>query len=368
MSIHFISGKPGGGKTLYAMRLILAELRNSNRPIVTNVAVNFAGLNAYCESEGIVLRGHIRDRVHILEEEQLGNFFCHRPGSQIESISKERWRNGDRPDYSVVKDSGILWVLDEVHIAFNSRAWADTGQQVIYYLSQHRKLGDDVVLITQCVQNVDKQMRSVAQDFTYIRNLRKERAGLFNLPGIFLRRTFLEPAGDTTRASESGTFTLDVRGVAGCYDTAKGVGIHGRAGADTLEKRHGLPWIIFPVAVVILIICVVKFTPGLVLWATKPRVVVAAAQVNPPSVPKGGSYVTAAAQEFGFKPLAPAPGPAREERARVVVTGYGQIPGGKWVLFTSDGNSWTYPGQVEMLGADYVIIQGQKIPFGRGIY
>ena len=49
MSIHFISGKPGGGKTLYSVRLILDELVNGSRPIVTNVSLNLGRLNEYLQ-------------------------------------------------------------------------------------------------------------------------------------------------------------------------------------------------------------------------------------------------------------------------------------------------------------------------------
>ena len=39
MSIHFISGKPGGGKGLYCMKLILDELVKGRRPVVTNLPI-----------------------------------------------------------------------------------------------------------------------------------------------------------------------------------------------------------------------------------------------------------------------------------------------------------------------------------------
>ena len=94
-----------------------------------------------------------------------------------------------------------------------------------------------MVCITQSVNNVDKQFRSVAQDYTYLRNLSKQRAGFFRLPALFVRSTYAQPATPASAPMESGTFRLDVSGLAACYDTAKGVGIHGRAGADTNERK-----------------------------------------------------------------------------------------------------------------------------------
>jgi len=318
MSIHFISGKPGGGKSLYATKLIFEELLFTDRTIVTNLALNVGRLNEYYqqnydkpvlkfwriripswlrwmffwlpewvlhkvfpvdpvyaeESLKKPRRDDICSRIILLTEEQIGTFFCTRPGSTIEHIENVDWQKGKRPDYSVVKDGGVLFVIDEVHIGFNSREWARTGAEVIYYLSQHRKLGDDVLAITQSVGNVDKQFRSVAQDFTYIRNLGKETWGKFRLPLRFIRKTYQQPATDTSKPDDTGSFSLDVEGIASCYDTAKGVGIHGRAGADSKERRKGIHWIWFVVGTPALIIAIVHFGPLLIakMFKTSPRI------------------------------------------------------------------------------------------------
>ena len=50
MGIHFISGKPGGGKSLYATKLVFEELRFGARHIVTNLALNIGELNAYYQA------------------------------------------------------------------------------------------------------------------------------------------------------------------------------------------------------------------------------------------------------------------------------------------------------------------------------
>jgi hypothetical protein len=283
VSIHFISGKPGGGKSMYSMRLIIDELVHGTRMIVTNVPVILSELSVYLQSkypkfyeqycqtmvgtgvEAMLLAPrHLSDRFLFIEDEQMGSFFVNRGrGVRLESITNEQWKRGQRPDYSKVNDEGIFYVLDEVHIAFNSRAWADTGAEVLYYLSQHRKLGDDVVCITQSVANVDKQFRSVAQDYTYLKNIGKQRAGLFRLPNVFGWSCYTQPATDTSRPMESGTFLLDVAGLAKCYDTAKGVGIHGRAGADTRERKKGLHWIWFVVGAPIALIILFHFVPGM---------------------------------------------------------------------------------------------------------
>jgi hypothetical protein len=280
MSVHFISGKPGGGKTLYSVRLIVDELVRGDRPIVTNVPLNLGRLNEYLQQsyprqfaqKFESSSTHITDRVILIDEDDLPKFFTFRGNAvRLDSVPNAEWKTGKRPDYNSVKDAGVFYVLDEVHIAFNARAWAETGHEVLYYLSQHRKLGDDVVCITQAVANVDKQFRSVAQDFTYIKNLSKQKVGLFRLPALFTRNTYSQPATDTSKPMETGSFTMDVSGTASCYDTAKGVGIHGRAGADTNARKKGLSWIWFAITAPLALWFVFNYLPVLIAWATDPH-------------------------------------------------------------------------------------------------
>jgi hypothetical protein len=201
-------------------------------------------------------------------------FFTKRPGAEIQHLTNEEWRKGKRPDYTVVRDSGVYFCLDEVHIAFNARAWADTGAEVLYYLSQHRKLGDDVICITQSVANVDKQFRSVAQDFTYVRNLGKEKLGMFRLPLRFVRKTYSQPpVGDLSKPMEMGIYSLDAAGLASCYDTAKGVGIHGRAGADMKERKKGIHWAWVAVGVPLVCILLCRYLPGFLAHRLAPGIV-----------------------------------------------------------------------------------------------
>jgi len=240
MSIHFISGKPGGGKTLYSVRLIVDEILHGHRTIITNVPIKLGHLNEYLQKE--FDHGGGAERVWQLDDEQTKLFWTFRPGGvRIPYLKKEEWQAGKTPDYKDVKDEGVMYVIDEVHNFFGARQWAETGRDVLFYLSQHRKLGDTVICITQAIGNVDKQFRSVTQDFTFVRNLSKERYGLFRLPACFIRKTFSSPPTDTSQPMESGTFTLDVSGLARCYDSAAGVGIHGRL-ADTKEQKKGMHW------------------------------------------------------------------------------------------------------------------------------
>lgn len=266
MSIHAISGKPGGGKTMYSVKLILHELLYGNRVIITNVGLLPGEINAYLQREYPSKSINLFERLILIDEEQMGVFFTIRPpGSRgAVMLTKEQWQQGKMPDYTGVTDRGVMYVLDEIHIKFNARAWMQTGQDVLYYLSQHRKLGDTVIWITQAINNVDKQFRSVTQDYTFIRNLAKERMSKFHLPSIFINQTYTSPPTDNSKPMESGSFRMDVKGLAALYDTAKGVGIHGMAGADKNEKKKGLPWWVAIAGLLLIVILGFKFIPGLV--------------------------------------------------------------------------------------------------------
>ena len=350
MSVQFIGGKPGGGKTLLAVRIIADELKRSRRLIVTNVSLKLGELAAYCQERDIDYGDCLlSERILILNEEQLAEFYLYRYGQKVELKADCRGSTKASqmiPDFSTVDkkvDRGVLYVLDEVHVAFNSRRWQDTGAACMYYLSQHRKLSDDVVLISQSLQNVDKQMRSVGQDFTYVRNLSKETHGLFRLPSVFVKRVFLQLPTDTTPAVQTGTFRLDVNGLAKCYDTAAGVGIVGVSGADTGHKPKGLHWSWYVGAILFIIWALVHYGPRWVEWtitgghSQASRLATAQqAHTQQQAAPqqKQASNIPDAGRQYNGNTREQEPAPQTNS---VRVTGFAHF-GGSWLFTLSSGN------------------------------
>lgn len=260
MSVHFISGKPGGGKSFYAMKLIVDELVLGSRVVVTNVPIRRGELSAYLQEKYPRWAGDLISRLRLLDETETAQFWCYRsPEGQLPED------NQGRPDFSAAATgNAVLYVIDEIHQFFNAREWQKTGKVALYYLSQHRKLGDDVVCITQSIGNVDKQFRSVAQDFTYVRNHSKEKFWGMRKPGFFSRKTYLEPhtGAPGQEATESGHFRLDMTGLAKCYDTAAGVGIQGRS-ADTGAPKRGVS-VLWLLPVIIAAGVLLMFAPRLI--------------------------------------------------------------------------------------------------------
>lgn len=249
MSIHFISGKPGGGKSLFAVRKLIDDLVLTDRTIVTNIALNLPELSAYLQERYPNKSIDLHRRVRIIGDDESREFYLFRGRDKSKDDAPYGdWYNCDKPtangriDYSYAITLGsVLYVIDEAHLFWNARSWQNTGPAVMFYNSQHRKIGDDVLLISQHVMNVDKQMRSLVQDYTYIRNHRKERFALFfrSIP-FFTRSVYMEPYTGSQNQVEAGVFKLDVSGICKCYFTQAGIGIMGRE-ADTKEPRKGLP-------------------------------------------------------------------------------------------------------------------------------
>jgi len=268
MSIHVILGKPGSGKTLYAVSRVIEELANGDRNIVTNLPIRLPELNEYIQRKYPNRDCRVVQRVRLLTDEQLREFWKYR---QVEDVPTEKQINGHHRSASLLVEEvqrvdvytgGVAYFLDEAHIAFNARDWANLGRGALHYLSQHRKLGDIVWVITQAPGNLDKQFRSVAEDFTVLRNEYLAKYGPFKGRGRFVRRTYLsESAINSGDAFEKAAFALDKEGVASCYDTAKGIGVHGSK-ADIGRKVKGISiwWAVVGAFVLAALV-------GLVPWA-----------------------------------------------------------------------------------------------------
>jgi len=239
MSIHIILGKPGAGKSLYAVSRLIDELANGNRNIVTNLPLNPGRLNEYLQKQYPDRDCRMIQRLRIMTDDEMGKFWTFRGPGEEQTQQAGYLALGEAPN-------GVAYFLDEAHIAFNARDWATLGRGALHYLSQHRKLGDVVWPITQALGNLDKQFRSVAEDYTVLRNEYNIRLGPFRGAGRFKRRSYYSEPSPNAQPYETVTFTLDKEGIASCYDTAKGIGVHGTK-ADIGKRAKGIPiWMVFP--------------------------------------------------------------------------------------------------------------------------
>jgi hypothetical protein len=372
MAIHAISGKPGGGKTMYAVKLILHELLYGSRVIITNLPLHLGEWNVKLQAEAPNKVIDLHYRLRIIDEAMTSYFWTYRPEREgygwvrIPVLSEGQWRAKEKPSYVAVEDMGVMYVIDECHNFFNARAWAETGRDVLFYLSQHRHLGDTVVWVTQAIMNVDKQFRSVTQDYTYMRNLSKEKHGLFTLPAYFVRKTFGEPAGPNSVAMESGTFKLDVTGLGSLYSTAAGVGIHDRGQGDMSERKRGIPWWVLGVSLPLVVLLLVWSIPKFGAWWFDPMRHGAGKALA--RVSRGGVSAPVSALEFSgaSAPISSAVGLTNVPV--VSMTGYSVAPrdivqgfafGKRVTVFLSDGSRWfSGDGHLQFLSERFCVVDG----------
>jgi len=154
MAIHFISGKPGNGKSLYAVRLIIDELVHGNRTVVTNVALKEKELREYLDKEYPSFMGDLSSRLRILTTEETGQFWLIRGAAlSLAGVDKLDEKQGTRLDFGTVYIGGaglaeelsahgvpvekretgfvtnayalpgVMYVIDEIHIHFDARNW-----------------------------------------------------------------------------------------------------------------------------------------------------------------------------------------------------------------------------------------------------
>jgi len=291
-----------GGKSYNATRLIVHELRHSERKVCTNVPIMLddylafdkrlkfseekklrvqgewhqagrpidfcyvgvtvrRGLARYCHEE-IEKPINLKNRLLILSTEETREFWLHEPGQPVITATTQLWKDGPLvPDFtercarlSKGQLAGIFYVIDEVHIHFDARNWQKTGASCQYFLSQHSKMACDVLCVTQHCEKVDKNFRRDAQDFTEVRNFGKEPMWLgVRLKNTFRRATYLtEPSSPNAVAVETKSLSFDDTGIQYLYDTTAGVGIMGRLD-DRKEERggHWVRWVVALTAIVL---------------------------------------------------------------------------------------------------------------------
>lgn len=141
MIIGFV-GTPGSGKTYEAVKKIVDNLK-MGREVWTNID----GLQLQESLEAIKNLTDMSDselsaKLHYLTNEQCSQFWLFVP-------------------------HGALILVDEVHKLFSNRNWAsDQNKDFTEWASTHRHFGNDVVLITQDLEKIDKHARSLIE-WTY---------------------------------------------------------------------------------------------------------------------------------------------------------------------------------------------------------
>jgi hypothetical protein len=268
--IEFITGMPGDGKSLLGTKLMIDDIADGNAFVVTNVPVKLPELRAYV----VAKRGPDGDpfdldaSLKVLKKDEVFEFYRFRSGGLVLPESPDRrpglgGRNNasermDRDQFIRTMDSAFELILgqkeyqrpvhfyiDEVHNFFSSRDWATNGRSTLYYASQHRHLHDNVWLMTQVMENVEKQLRSLVSETHRTRNFLRRSVGPFRMRPRFLVKSYYGVPSGREQPFHTQSFALDAAGVAGCYETTGALGVH--KAAEKVKNKGFLPWWSLPV-------------------------------------------------------------------------------------------------------------------------
>lgn len=151
-------GTPGSGKSYHATLLVHRATKRR-----TNVIANF---------------------VIKLPEAQSRRFY-YRPtaGMTVKYLRDFATQHHADPDGKIRKESQTILMIDEAAILFNCREFnrKDRSDWLVFF-SQHRKLGFDIILITQMDRSLDRQVRGNIE----LRYIHRKLTN-FGLKGWFLR-------------------------------------------------------------------------------------------------------------------------------------------------------------------------------------
>lgn len=264
-AISILFGPGGAGKSFYQLRIIIRELRDSRRNIVTNLAINIPEFNAYLERHYPNEDIDLISRLRIIADSEVREFWkfrgplirTFRPVPDAEQVALGRV--GYLADYVETEDrgaNGVAYIIDEAGInGFSAQGWAQRengsvrGVEAAWYLDQQRKFGDNVYASLNGTNphGIAKPFRDKAHDFTQLRNGRLRQMGLFRARGLFTAWHYYVEPGPNVEFYAKEDFPLDLE-LAACYRTGDGVGIVGGK-ADLGARVKGIPilWV-FPLA------------------------------------------------------------------------------------------------------------------------
>lgn len=135
--IYLYTGTPGSGKSLHQAEILYWAVK-MGRPVIANFDIN-RDLFQDCSS------------FHYVSNEQLTPQY-------LRDYSLEYFAG------KTVKESEITVFIDECAIQFNARDWnSPLRKDWVKLMQLHRKLGMDIILVSQFDTMIDKQIRNLVE-------------------------------------------------------------------------------------------------------------------------------------------------------------------------------------------------------------
>ena len=136
--IKIYTGTPGSGKSLHAIQRVLTYLR-AGRQVIANFPLKYDALKP---------------------KDRKGKFF-YLPN---EELSVDYLYQFNNLYHQQVGENQSLLILDEASVPFNCRSSNDKNRLTwCSFFAQHRKFGFEVVLISQNMRQIDRQIRDLIE-------------------------------------------------------------------------------------------------------------------------------------------------------------------------------------------------------------
>jgi zona occludens toxin (predicted ATPase) len=184
MTLSLIVGKPGSGKSYFAVKRIIQELidfchyeLNNNeqyeRLIFTNLVLNYNEIDKYVSNS----IGEIVEASKYIFF--MDNDFFFDVDHKLKIVNRKKW-------WQDIPESAFC-VIDEVHHYLSAdsgttREEKDYLESFRNYMSTHRHFKHDHIFITQHTDSIQRSVLAMAADAYHIINLKNKVVPLLNIP------------------------------------------------------------------------------------------------------------------------------------------------------------------------------------------
>ncbi|PMM24922.1 zonular occludens toxin domain-containing protein [Vibrio lentus] len=152
MPINIIVGRPGSGKSYESVVYHIIPALKEGRKVITNVPLNLEHFES-------VFGAEILDLIEVREDSYSRKSGSVRAFSTAQCFTTDEWKNDD--------GVGALFVIDECHFVLPSQGRGKQATEhlsgVLDYLSMHRHYGHDILLMTQSLGKLHKDVRAMIQ-------------------------------------------------------------------------------------------------------------------------------------------------------------------------------------------------------------
>lgn len=139
--VYLYTGTPGSGKSCHVAKEIYWQLTHG-RNVIANFDIN---IDVVKRNKAYFFQ---KDN-HELTVDWLIDFanLAHKRNSRSQIVEHQTYI-----------------IIDECQLIFNCRSWNERGRQLwSEFFTQHRKMGYDIILVTQYDRLIDRQIRSVVE-------------------------------------------------------------------------------------------------------------------------------------------------------------------------------------------------------------